>query len=256
VARGTDAIKVWYIVGRTSDTATLQRRVRLIGQETKRLGKRLIVHATSLWAATDALEAGADLLVHSVEDRPVDERFLQLARANGTIYNPTLTVYDGYRQVRARRFEPQYPLECVDPRTLANARATDTIPGGSAAPSGEERLRLMMANLAAVHRAGIPVAMGTDAGNPLTLHGPSVYWEMEMMQQAGMRPMDVITAATLGGARAMGRERELGTIEAGRHADLIVLRADPSADIRNVRQLAYVMRGGSMTVGALLRTRE
>lgn len=254
VARGSDAIKVWYIVGRTSDTAALRRRVRLIGAEARRLNARLIVHATSLWAATDALEAGASLLVHSVEDRPVDENFLRLARERRVIYTPTLTVYDGYRQVRQRRFEPHYPLDCVDAATVAHARATDTIPGAAAAPpGGEERLRMTMANLATLHRAGITIAMGTDAGNPLTLHGPSVYWEMELMEQAGMSALDVLRASTLGGAMAMGRERDLGTIENGKLADLLILGADPAASIRSVRDIHYVMRGGSLSVPSLLR---
>jgi len=255
VARGSDAIKIWYIAGRNADTAALSRRVRLIGAEARRLGARLIVHATGLRQATEAVEAGANLLVHGVGDQPVDENFLRLARDRGVIYTPTLTVTDGYRQVRERRFEPHYPLDCVDPVTLEKARATDTIPGGASQPAPgtpAERARLSMANLLAVHRAGITVAMGTDAGNPLTLHGPSVYWEMEMMQEAGMTPAEVLVAATRNGARAMGRESELGTIEAGRAADLVVLRSDPLADIRNVRNVTFVMRGGSMTTPVLL----
>jgi imidazolonepropionase-like amidohydrolase len=95
------------------------------------------------------------------------------------------------------------------------------------------RHRLMTANLMAVHRAGIPVAMGTDAGNPLTLHGPSVYAEMEAMQAAGMSPMEVLIASTRGGALAMGRAADFG-----------VVAGDPSADIANLRRLRYVVRGG------------
>ncbi len=86
--------------------------------------------------------------------------------------------------------------------------------------------------------------MGTDAGNPLTLHGPSVYWEMASMQEAGMSPMEVLVAATRNGARTMGRERDLGTLEVGKLADLVVLTADPTADIGNVQRVRFVMRGG------------
>ena len=91
--------------------------------------------------------------------------------------------------------------------------------------------RQMADNLMRVQRAGIPIAMGTDAGNPLTLHGPSVYAEMEAMQKDGMRPMDVIVAATRNGARAMGREKEFGTIEKGKAADLVLVGADPTGDV-------------------------
>ncbi len=263
VARGTEVIKVWYIRRANADTAAQQAIINAAGDEARRNNVRLIVHATSLVAAKEALRAGAQLLVHSVEDQPVDEEFLQLARANNAVYNPTLTVRDGYRQVNLRRFEPHYPTHCVDSTTMAHARATDTIAGATRTPeqirqineANERRLRLTQENLLAVHRAGITVAMGTDAGNPLTLPGPSVYWEMEAMQAAGLTPMDVLVASTRNGARAMGRERDFGTLEAGKHADLVVLGADPTADIRNVREVRLVMRGGAMSTPQLLAPR-
>jgi imidazolonepropionase-like amidohydrolase len=86
--------------------------------------------------------------------------------------------------------------------------------------------------------------MGTDAGNPLTLHGPSVYAEMEAMHAAGLSPMEVIVASTRGGAQAMGRSEEIGTLEKGKGADLLVLDADPTRDVRAFRRLRYVVRGG------------
>jgi imidazolonepropionase-like amidohydrolase len=102
----------------------------------------------------------------------------------------------------------------------------------------------MAANLKRVHAAGIPIAMGTDAGNPLTLHGPSVFAEMEAMQAAGMTAHDVLVASTRGGARAMGRDASIGTLEKGKEADLLVLGADPTSDIANMRQLRWVVRAG------------
>jgi len=88
--------------------------------------------------------------------------------------------------------------------------------------------------------------MGTDAGNPLTLHGPSVYAEMEAMQAAGLSPLQVLTASTRGGAAAMGRAKDFGTVEKGKLADLLIVAADPAADIANLRQVRYVVRGGAM----------
>jgi imidazolonepropionase-like amidohydrolase len=257
-------VKIWYIVRPGADTAALKAVVRAIAEETHRLGARLIVHATGLWEAKDALRAGADVLVHGVMDRPVDDEFIELARGRHAIYIPTLTVFDGYRQVAARHFEPHYPLSCVDPATLAKARSTDSLPPpANVAADFVERQRaraaqglsLGEANLARVFRAGITVAMGTDAGNPLTLHGPSVYWEMDEMQAAGLSPMDVLVTATRNGARAMGREHDLGTVEAGKLADLVVLGGDPTADIRNVRDVRYVMRAGALTVPRLAAPR-
>ena len=112
---------------------------------------------------------------------------------------------------------------------------------------------MMGTNLLRVARAGIPVAMGTDAGNPLTLHGPAVYAEMETMQRDGMRPMEVIVAATRGGARAMGRDAEFGTVEAGKAADLTIVGADPTRDVANLRRVRWVVRGGVVRSLAELR---
>jgi imidazolonepropionase-like amidohydrolase len=86
--------------------------------------------------------------------------------------------------------------------------------------------------------------MGTDAGNPLTLPGVSVHAELEAMAAAGLTPMDVLVAATRGGARAMGLEEEIGTLEPGKAADLLVLAADPTASVRAFRELRWVVRGG------------
>ena len=247
----SDAVKVWYLVSATSpDTAAQKARLRVAAEEARRAGISLIVHATDLWAAKDALRAGAKLLVHSVEDVPVDEEFLRLARAAGAFYNPTLTVREGYVQLRERRFDPRgVPLECVDPATRAKAFLTDSLPparGGSTAAYREraaQGYRLMLANLKRVHDAGIPVVMGTDAGNPLTLHGPAVYPEMEAMAEAGLTPMDVLVASTRNAARAMGRT-DFGTVEPGKIADLVVLNANPLTRISNVRSVALVVRGG------------
>lgn len=261
-ARGAHAVKVWYIDA-DRPAEEMAAVVEAAGAEAARRGLPLIVHATELDLAKTALRAGADLLVHSVEDRPVDDEFLELARQAGTVYTPTLTVGAGYQEmfeaaVSGRAPEIDDPHGCVDPTT--RARVVETAELGeiareegfsterleARAPSLEEQKRRMNENLLAVHRAGIPVAMGTDAGNPLTLHGPSVYAELEAMEAAGMSPADVLVAATLGGARAMGLEEETGTLEAGKAADLLVLRADPAASTAAWRELQWVVRGGSL----------
>jgi imidazolonepropionase-like amidohydrolase len=97
-----------------------------------------------------------------------------------------------------------------------------------------------------MHAAGIPIAAGTDAGNPGTAHGPSLYREMEALQSAGMTAADVFSSATIVAARAMGRAADVGTIEAGKLADLVVLDADPLADIANLRRVRLLMKGGAL----------
>ena len=99
-------------------------------------------------------------------------------------------------------------------------------------------------NLRRMKEAGIPIAMGTDAGNPGTAHGPSIYREMEAMQAAGMTAREVLLSSTLIAARAMGRESDLGSLDAGKLADLTIFNSDPSTDIANARQVFGVIRGG------------
>ena len=262
---GSDAVKVWYIVNKDLPVAQTEPFVAAAGEEARKAGLPLIVHATGLAEAKAALRAGAKLLVHSVGDMPVDDEFLSLAKSQGTIYCPTLTVLYGYQRMNRSASSGSPPLVddpggCVDPATLA--RVAETAKAGT--KDIAERLaridrrvaetdRNAFPNLKKVFDAGIPIAMGTDAGNPLTLHGPSVYAEMEAMQAAGMTPAQVLTASTLGGARAMGREKEFGTLEKGKDADVLVVGADPTADIHNLRQVKWVARAGVVRSAAELK---
>lgn len=253
VANRTDAVKVWYLVGQdTPDRARFQEMLRVAARRAADAGLPLIVHATTLWAAKDALAAGARHLVHSVDDARVDDEFIRMALANGTSYNPTLVVSPNVLQYHARAFDERaQPLACADSATRAKVAETRTMPRRrsdaqleAAAASRARAREIMQANLLRLHAAGVPIVMGTDAGNTFTLHGASVNQEMEAMQAAGLSPMDVLVASTRNGARAMGRGDDLGTLERGKIADLVVLGADPTADIANVRRIEAVMRGG------------
>jgi hypothetical protein len=260
-ARGAGAVKLWFIPVEERPFAELEALAAATGEATREAGLPLIVHATGLREAKAALRAGARVLVHSVDDQPVDEEFLDLARSNGTVYTPTLTVARGYLRLFASVLREEPPAidvnnDCVDLETRARVAETGRLGElGRARGFTEERLagfegqiagqeKVAAANLLAVHRAGIPVAMGTDAGNPLTLPGPSVHAELEAMAAAGLTAMDVLVAATRGGARAMGLEDEIGTLEPGKAADLLVLAADPTASVRAFRELRWVVRAG------------
>jgi imidazolonepropionase-like amidohydrolase len=91
--------------------------------------------------------------------------------------------------------------------------------------------------------------MGTDAGNPGTAHGPSIYNEMEEMQRAGMSAADVFASATIIAARAMALDTLIGSVEPGKRADLVVFDADPTADIRNARRVRLVIHNASSAPG-------
>jgi imidazolonepropionase-like amidohydrolase len=254
---GADAVKVLYIFTPERGAADSEPVVLAAAEEARAAKLPLIVHATGLAEAKTALRAGAKVLAHSVNEQPVDDEFLSLAKKNGTIYCPTLTMFRGYgrlvQAVKSKKDLPSVddPNDCVDEGTLAKVRDTSRVNAKRLGPFLEmmakqlpEFDRIGKANLKRVVDAGIPVAMGTDAGNPLTLHGPSVYAEMEAMQSAGMTPMQVLMASTRGGATAMGLEKEIGTVEKGKSADLLVVAGDPTMDVANLRKVRYVVRGG------------
>ena len=257
---GADAVKVWYLNPPLGRRAELDARLMQIGQQARAHDLPLIVHATELENAKVALRAGAAMLVHSVEDAPVDDEFVRLALHAGTVYAPTLRVGRNWaRAVASATFGVVPTLDdpngCVDVETrrvIADAPAL-------AATSGRDPMRtfamleatgrdeaVMAANLARVHAAGIPIAAATDAGNPLTLHGPSIYAELEAMQAAGMSPGEVLVAATRNGASMMGRLDETGTVERGKLADLVVLTEDPGASTSAFRSVTHVVRRGAV----------
>jgi len=256
-ALGSSAIKVWYIVPgswTSADSARFSRRVHAAGAAADSAGLPFLVHATGLWEAKDAVRAGAEVLVHSVFGAPVDSTFLRLARERGVIYTPTLTVTEGYRNAYRGRSAEQmpYPDRCVDDRTrrlFGTSVPGDALPGWArdgGEPPPNRQLEQGLANLRTVHEAGVTVATGTDAGNPGTAHGASIVREMELMARAGMSPTEVLVASTGNGARAMGRGGDLGTIQPGREADLVVLSENPLEDIRHVDSVRTVVKGGEV----------
>jgi hypothetical protein len=130
-SQGARAIKVWYIVSPQLPVEQSAPAVHAAGEEARKRNLPLIVHATGLAEAKAALRAGANVLVHSVEDLPVDAEFFQLAKTNGTILIPTLTVLDGYmamyRGVIDRKAPPvDDPNGCLDRTTLAKVAETLT----------------------------------------------------------------------------------------------------------------------------------
>lgn len=268
VSIGSQAVKVWYLAPAETDRERLDALLMEAGEAAAAAGLPLIVHATSLREAKVALRAGAAMLVHSVEDEPVDQEFLDLLLANDAVYAPTLVVGGFWREAlisasRQEVFEIDDPNGCVDaalreriahPERFARLQGRfDDQQVARIRVGAAETLTLMQANLLAVHEAGGRIATATDSGNPLTLHGPSIYAEMEAMQAAGLSPDTIIELSTRGGASAMGQLDAFGTLEAGKLADLIVLAEDPRDHVSNFRTLTHVMRAGVLSEQADLR---
>jgi imidazolonepropionase-like amidohydrolase len=270
-AMGSSAVKVWYLAPQAARREELDARMMDVGAAAKAAGLDLIVHSTGLREAKVALRAGAVLLVHSVEDQHVDQEFLDLLAKNRATYAPTMIV--GRNATRAsvaiglgQRMPIDDPGGCVDDNTVAKINNVEPLRAllteeRRSPEAGFRRLEgvgarhtIMAENIRRVHASGANVATATDAGNPLTLHGPSIYAEMEAMQSVGIPATDVIVMSTRNGALAMGT-KDFGTLEAGKLADLLVLTEDPRVNVRAFRSRTHVMRGGRLYAQTALAQR-
>ena len=216
VDAGVDLIKIWYIVGPNETPADYRPVVEATVDEAHAAGKRVAVHATELETARTAVEAGADILVHSVSNEPVDEAFVQLLLENDVIYTPTLMVGERYRETFAQQLDlttgehhigqKNVIASLFDLRTLPDslvpARIRQRIEQAPTVPSDTTAMR----TLKRLHGAGVSIAAGTDAGNIGTPHGPALFREFELMRTAGLTPREILATATAGGARLMGRD--------------------------------------------------
>ena len=248
LARKPDLMKVWFVFRPGDDIAVGKALVAATVDEARKGGVRTAVHATELETARAAVEAGADVLVHSVFDKPVDDAFVELLKRRGVIYIPTLFVRTGYTLVLTGSFVPT-PAErrWADPDVLATFDEVRSRPELTSRPrraTDPESERVTLQNLKRLSDAGVTIAAGTDAGNIGTLHGPSIFRELRLMADAGLTPREVLASATAGGARVMGREKDLGAVAPGRLADLLILDRDPLADVANLETIHRVVKGG------------
>ncbi len=246
-----DLVKIWFVWPKPDLEPDLAW-VRAVIEESHAAGVPVAVHATQLRVARAVVAAGADILVHRIDDVAVDDTMLDLLRQRGVVYTPTLLVPRRYRAVFGRHLA-LIPIErrLGDPEAIASIDDLDRLPADLLdRPIGRSQPRplrpIVTDNLVRVAAAGITVAAGSDAGNIGTLHGPSLHRELELMATAGLAPMAILTAATAGGAAVMGRADELGTLAPGKLADFLILESDPLADIRHTQRIAKVVKGGEV----------
>ena len=249
-----DAIKVVY-----DDMSWLTKRampmlkpevMEAIINEAHKQGLKVYVHAPILKYAKETLRAGADGFAHGIISDPIDDDFVTLMKKNRAVYIPTLTLFEacadlaGWSQ-RERAFDDRGIINKEVYAALSNPttlKGWET--GWNNIPYTKERMATLRANLKKLFDAGIPVVTGTDTGVPGVLLGVSSQMELMLFVEAGLKPEEAIRAATINAARMIGQEKDLGSIEAGKLADLVILDASPLADIRNIRRIYRVMKGG------------
>jgi imidazolonepropionase-like amidohydrolase len=203
-------------------------------------------------APVTTMEAYASLLERSAAadlSAPAVVRALSAAAAARVVLTPTMVTSD---------ILPRDPALRAAQAPYYSAAATAELDKRLAAPAPAVMARVLtkqMEFVAAAHKAGALLATGTDV-TPLTLlPGFSLWREMELLARAGLRPADVLRAATANGAAALGRDGTLGTLRAGALADFVVLDADPLEDISNVRRVYRVVKNGVVYAPDDLRKR-
>ncbi len=210
-------------------------------------GVPLAAHIVYLEDAKGIIESGGDLLAHSVRDEPVDQELISLMLDRDICITPTLTrelsvfVY----AERPDFFDDPFFLASADSEVIEQLEDPEVQERytGEAADFYREALPLAKENMMALHNSGIRAALGTDSGPPARFQGYFEHLEMEMMQDAGMTPAEVLQSATRYAAECMQIDDELGTLEEGKWADFVVTLDNPFDDIRNLRTIQDVYIG-------------
>jgi imidazolonepropionase-like amidohydrolase len=211
---------------------------------------KVMLHAYDNRYHVDALRAGVDILAHSAVTAPVDDEYIELARKANALYLSTLSVYhDAFDEISLRKFVAQdFVQNSVRKQTL------DTLVEGGPLDQFltitkknyiKDQLPTIQANLKKVSDAGVAIGVGPDTGVMGAFPGISVHREMELMVQAGVEPVDVLVGATKTAAEYLG-EKELGTIAAGKIADLTVVNGNPFEDIKQTRNIELVIKDGKV----------
>ncbi|HQP20437.1 MAG TPA: amidohydrolase family protein, partial [Phenylobacterium sp.] len=208
-------------------------------------GIRTTIHVANETRSLEAIYSGADSLAHPDIQGPVSDSFVKLMAAKKVPFASTLTIGENYSRLA------EHPEFLDQPLYVASFSAADRetmktkVRADYQARHWTWWMKVMtpvcLENIRKIDAAGGVVALGTDQSS-----GPATHREMELLVQAGIKPLEVLKIATHNAARLLGKEDELGSVEAGKFADLVLLSADPTADINNAKQIAWVMKAGQI----------
>jgi len=226
---------------------------RAVIDEAHKKGLRVASHLYYLKDAMGLLEAGTDVIAHSVRDQDVTPAFIAAVKQRNVGYIPTLT-----REISVFAYEST-PTFFSDPfflkgkslygkqvAQLSDPAAQAKVKSSPEAANIKKALVQAKRNLKTLQEAGVAIAMGTDTGANLVgrWQGFFEHMELEQMVEAGLTPTQALLAATSGAAKVMKIDANLGTLQPGKWADFVVLNANPLTDIKNTRQIDSVWIGG------------
>jgi imidazolonepropionase-like amidohydrolase len=270
-AAGVDYIKVY--------SSFSEDQIRVAVDEAHRLGLKVIGHLQrASW--TEAARAGIDFIAHGAPWHesylPADSRSAFLAMGdmrqrikwyeNLDLASPAIDTLA--RELVARRvsIDPTlvayhtkfwwsdsiyqlHPDAALVPEQVENWTAIGMHTAGWSDSDFARVHRAWPKQLAFIrllHQRGVSLTAGSDLASPWVIPGAGYHQELELLVSAGLSPSEVLRMATSNGARALGLEAEIGTVEPGKRADLVVLEADPTLAIANTRRIRWVMHGGAL----------
>ncbi len=205
-------------------------------------------HVYELADAKGLAMAGIDVLAHSIRDAEVDDELVDLLKQKEITAVPTLTREQStfcYADPPAWLDDPFF-TRGTTPEIIqgvkTNMKAQQSDPKIIA--QGKQDLEMAMRNLKTLSDAGVRIGFGTDTGPPGRFPGFFEHWEMELMVEAGLTPIEVIQSFSKNASEALGIQKDFGTLAKGKAADLVVLDKNPLDDIRNSRTIHAVYLGG------------
>jgi imidazolonepropionase-like amidohydrolase len=225
--------------------------VAAICDEAHRLAMTVTGHLPNGMTIEQAVAAGMDHIAHlSVRGEPGSDELKQrvaFLREHGTVIDPTQSWNELLGHAQGAPIDAFQPaIHRIPPpldRLFSNAGVT-----GIDATAARARLDRGLQVVHALHNGGVPIVAGTDEGIP----GHSLHRELELYVEAGFTPLAALQSATIVPARAMKLDAELGTIERGKRADLVVLDGNPLESIRNIRTVRWTIADGRMYESAAL----
>jgi imidazolonepropionase-like amidohydrolase len=252
-----DFIKIWYIVLPGQSAEKTLPIVKATIEEAHKNNLKVAVHATEYETATLAVQAGCDILVHSIDDKPADAAFIELLKSKKVTYIPTMIVGQKYREMFTQQHHlSQHDFKYANPFALGTIFDLQHLQG-KGIPFDYKKMRaarrvineedsLMRISLKMIAGAGVNIAAGTDAGNIGTQHASSYLAELLAMRDAGMSNMQVLAAGTINAARGFGKDNLIGSLEKGKLADFIIVDKNPLDDLNNLGFISTVVHRGNV----------
>ncbi|WP_126972713.1 amidohydrolase family protein [Gynurincola endophyticus] len=211
---------------------------------------RVASHAYYLSDARQLVNDGVDIIAHSIRDSIIDDALIQQMKSKGIIYIPTLTL-DQYAYIYASKpdwADDAFFKASLEPgvyEMITSEKYQNDIKNSAVYAINEQAFKNAAQNLKKLFDAGVLIALGTDSGaTPVRAQGFSEHFELELMVQAGLTPLEAITTATRNAAKALKIDHKYGTLEEGKIADFIIVDGDPSINIKDTRKINAVYKAG------------